>query len=496
MSNKLKTIAAVTQPRQHHVPAKARAPLTQEERKEKTEASAQRQSEMNADVQAIIDDIFDCANTLASKYDKKLRGGAHMVHKQTEVNPYNAFKSEKVAELREAGTPMNAGNIHKTFHQEYVELFKGDKAALVARHEQNREAPPVRRATPRARVQDFPNMVHNMEMLLSGLALRVGVEGFFVVVRNNTDCNCEPFWYFTSSELRQYMPLAVRKHWDTAQVGMKLEAFALAGCDTLNLLRTAPQKAAQVKMEIRDRILQMLVEITGNPNAQVAYVNHEEDIVFKYDKWCNPSELTTSLPVLRKLLNAIKSGECKFKRLSVAELKARKDKYEEDIAAGRITGKQHNPRSDIGKKRKRTTDVEEPDDVAVPPPEKRRKAPSQPAAPKKTSQRKPLAKKSANQPAAKPRARAKLKTTAAGRENRDDDTTRAALARLKSGKAPGSRGGQAFKSRAIISSDDEDDDSAAPAAGAMVVVDVAASSTSSTSSAADPAPVVIDALAA
>jgi hypothetical protein len=71
---------------------------------------------------------------------------------------------------------------------------------------------------------------------MSSLAYRVGIEGMFVIVRNNTDFHMEPYWYFTSSELERYMPLAIRKRWDTAQVGAKLEAFAIAGCDTLSKL--------------------------------------------------------------------------------------------------------------------------------------------------------------------------------------------------------------------------------------------------------------------
>jgi hypothetical protein len=39
-----KTIAAVSQPRQRNVAPKPRAPLTQEERRQKTEASAQKQA--------------------------------------------------------------------------------------------------------------------------------------------------------------------------------------------------------------------------------------------------------------------------------------------------------------------------------------------------------------------------------------------------------------------------------------------------------------------
>jgi hypothetical protein len=41
----------------------------------------------------------------------------------------------------------------------------------------------------------------------------------------------EPQWYFTSPELRDYMKLAVRRQWDIGEVGAKIEAFAIVGCD-------------------------------------------------------------------------------------------------------------------------------------------------------------------------------------------------------------------------------------------------------------------------
>jgi len=43
-----------------------------------------------------------------------------------------------------------------------------------------------------------------------------------------------PQWFFTSEEVEKYMPLTVRKSWDTVKVGMKVEAFAVAGCDPLS----------------------------------------------------------------------------------------------------------------------------------------------------------------------------------------------------------------------------------------------------------------------
>jgi hypothetical protein len=102
------------------------------------------------------------------------------------------------------------------------------------------------------------------------------MEGLFVVVRNTTDFHIEPRWYFTSPELERYLPIAVGRKWDQGSIGPKLEAFAIAGCDTIStshsfflsfffltltsnashadLLRTARQKAAFLKTEIRDLV--------------------------------------------------------------------------------------------------------------------------------------------------------------------------------------------------------------------------------------------------
>jgi len=69
---------------------------------------------------------------------------------------------------------------------------------------------------------------------MSGLNSRVGIEGFFCIVRNNSQYHMSPQWYFTTEALANYMPMAVRKKWDTHDVGTKLEAFAIAGCDPVS----------------------------------------------------------------------------------------------------------------------------------------------------------------------------------------------------------------------------------------------------------------------
>lgn len=70
---------------------------------------------------------------------------------------------------------------------------------------------------------------------MDGLKLRAGIEGFFCIVRNTPSYHMDPQWYFTSDALGDYMRLAVTKRWDSHELGLKLEAFAIAGCDPISM---------------------------------------------------------------------------------------------------------------------------------------------------------------------------------------------------------------------------------------------------------------------
>lgn len=106
-----------------------------------------------------------------------------------------------------------------------------------------------------------------------------------------------------------------------------------------------------------------LATITGNPKAIMQYSNYEEGIVQRYgvilEGWTyetlvNPSQLSTSLPNLRNLLDAINAGTCRFIKLSALELKARRQKHEKQIEDGVIPPpKARKQRSDMGSKRKK-----------------------------------------------------------------------------------------------------------------------------------------------
>jgi hypothetical protein len=240
-------------------------------------------------------------------------------------------------------------------------------------------------------------------MQMTGLKQRVGIEGFFCMVRTATNFHMAPQWYFTSVGLHDYMKIAVRRRWDTAEVGTKLEAFSIAGCDVISklfvyyssrggmycslsadLLNSSKKKADHMKGQIRDMINEKLgrflsvrvgpllilfyiiiVKITGQSNAVMQYLNYERDTVLRHgvvlegwthSTWANPSELSTSLEPLRKLLDALKNDTCKFVKLTSEQRQKRQEAYNKKVDSGEIQV-QRQKRKDAGKKRKQQDDA-------------------------------------------------------------------------------------------------------------------------------------------
>ncbi|KAF7292671.1 hypothetical protein MIND_01165300 [Mycena indigotica] len=367
------TLAGADHPRlrKNAAPRQKPAPRPAAAQREQRATHAARQKEMDDDVAKWWADTQSTAKHLAEKYQKKERyfydlffqGGAHMVHSREAVNPYNAFKHEKAIENQKNGVKENVEALHEAHHAEYQQLSEEEKNELVERLRKEREENVVlRRDTPKARAQDVANTARNITQLITALARRVGLDAFFCLFRNNPDFAMEPYWWFSNKAVEEYMPIATRKTWNTGEVGFKLEAFAIAGCDALNLLRTSKQKSDWLKAEIRILIKEKLVAITGNPDAEIAYRWFEEDVVQRYDividGWCgipfdNPSAASTSLAKLRETVDGLRSGTIVFRKLTLAEAAERRKKWEADVAAGLVSAKSQKERSDKGVPRKR-----------------------------------------------------------------------------------------------------------------------------------------------
>jgi hypothetical protein len=87
------------------------------------------------------------------------------------------------------------------------------------------------------------------------------------------------------------------------------------------------------------------------------YARYEEEIVqrygielqgWTYEKIINPSLVSSSLPPLRVLMDALTAGTCKFVKLSASEKKEREAAYMAKIASGEVEVRKRKRRSDAG----------------------------------------------------------------------------------------------------------------------------------------------------
>ena len=169
-------------------------------------ARAQRNSQLQTEISNAIDEwtksTLNTASELARRFDKKERyfldiffqGGAHLIHKQTKVNAYNAFKHLKAEELRDGETFLLSIQVITTysklhplpdgerptlsklnseeFKAEYEALDNAELEELVANHTEHVSSCALRkRHTAQARVQDVSSTIRTMQKLVSPTAI-------------------------------------------------------------------------------------------------------------------------------------------------------------------------------------------------------------------------------------------------------------------------------------------------------------------------------------
>jgi len=170
-----------------------RAPLTDAQRKERSAASQKRQDEIDEAVRDWKATTLTLATDLGRRFNKKPRyfldlffqGGVRLVHKQTKVNPRNAFLSMKAQELRDSTlfpsrhclfvndyqlildgeTPTLAVLHSEEFKEEYEKLDEAERDEIVAAHESN--SCDHKRPTARSRVQDVTATLQTIRHLVT-----------------------------------------------------------------------------------------------------------------------------------------------------------------------------------------------------------------------------------------------------------------------------------------------------------------------------------------
>ncbi|THG93050.1 hypothetical protein EW026_g8073 [Hermanssonia centrifuga] len=342
--------------------------LSAEQKKLLRQERQHKQATIDEDLDSLFELIDQRAAALSEKHSRKPRyfldrifnGGVKAITgmKTNSFNAWAHFKCEEVNN-REPDRSVSLLDVQDKYADEYHQLSQEDKHRLVLDFELVKEVKKKGpRTTARGKIQDIVNTTKQMEDLITGLDTRVGVQAMFCVVRSSSDFAMKPRWYFSSSDLEKYLEIAVRKRFEAKQVGALMEVYAVAGGSVSSVLRTSKMKADWFRLLIRDKVTELLVEITGNPSAQMQYVNYERDIVQRYhvkmvgwthEKFVNVSDLGNSLELLETLWSALRNGKCKFIKISAAEATAMKDRTREAIEAGDAPPpKQRKPRKDKG----------------------------------------------------------------------------------------------------------------------------------------------------
>jgi len=176
------------------------AALTPSQRTARAERNSQLQTEISNAINEWTKTTLNTASELARRFDKKERyfldiffqGGAHLVHKQTKVNAYNAFKHLKAEELRDSESLLVCDSIYTTstysnllplpdgerptlsklnseeFKAEYEALDDADLEELVANHMEHVSSGALRkRNSAQARVQDVSSTIRTMQKLVT-----------------------------------------------------------------------------------------------------------------------------------------------------------------------------------------------------------------------------------------------------------------------------------------------------------------------------------------
>ena len=177
--------------------SKSAAP-TSTQRKARAERNNRLQTEIGEAIDEWTKTTLNTASELARRFDKTERyfldiffqGGAHLIHKQTKVNAYNAFKHLKAKELRDGESFLDHNSSYSTyskilplldgerptlsklnseeFKAEYEALDDADLEEMVANHTEQVSSGALRkRNSAQARVQDVSSTIKTMQKLVS-----------------------------------------------------------------------------------------------------------------------------------------------------------------------------------------------------------------------------------------------------------------------------------------------------------------------------------------
>ncbi|KAI1788545.1 hypothetical protein LXA43DRAFT_1097239 [Ganoderma leucocontextum] len=193
------------------------------------------------------------------------------------------------------------------------------------------------RSLPCDRADDVNVTFDTIKALFLLLKCRCGVDGFVCLVMNDRPCSFRPEWFFSDPDLNTHL-LGVVDMWDADSISYHVETFSRSG---------RPQMyATWMRKTIEDKINMLLVQVTGRRNVTVDYENYEKAVLidlgvelvgWTHETFARPSTLPLDIMPLEKLLRAVNTGACFFRRRTKAECADHLRDYMQRMGAGSPT---------------------------------------------------------------------------------------------------------------------------------------------------------------
>ncbi|KAL0064038.1 hypothetical protein AAF712_009004 [Marasmius tenuissimus] len=134
---------------------------------------------------------------------------------QKYVHLLNSVLAKCSLQIKVGSKPLDIEDLDELYGDKYDKMSDKDKQDLVKKYEaevlkEEREKIKISQPNARSRAQDIAH--------LHALALRVGIEAMFMIVRNHHDPFMAQTFGWTNEKLCNYMPLAVASGWKTERV--------------------------------------------------------------------------------------------------------------------------------------------------------------------------------------------------------------------------------------------------------------------------------------
>ncbi|CDO70030.1 hypothetical protein BN946_scf184597.g4 [Trametes cinnabarina] len=313
--------------------------LTAEQHEEAAARCQIKQGSLEEDIAGWYSELVTFADSLSTRYRNTCDHYVNMMFKspdklwaaERKPNTYNMFLHHlaKEAKAQDDNGTLNAAQLSAAHHEQYKMLSKEEKAAFIEELVETCQAQQYSlRLTQRACTLSINHTTQLIEELVSTILP-------FDSNAYGPERDLEPLWFFTESALEDYLRGTIRK-FKPEHIGILAEAFLVAGSDLFWRRSTGSSprfgrwsQTASLKSQLKYGVL-----LTG----------------WTHKKWCNPSDLSNSLPSLKTLHNTLKNRDCMFKRLTDAEKAVLKQEYNNNLKSTALTS--HKRCSDTGRKRK------------------------------------------------------------------------------------------------------------------------------------------------